>query len=88
MFRVFTRPERRAVPSSAPSGTGLTCMPKHKTIKAAVKRFKKTARGKVVYKHAGARHLLSSKTRKRKRSLRKRGVLSEEATRRIAPLLS
>jgi large subunit ribosomal protein L35 len=44
-------------------------MPKLKTHKGASKRFKKTATGKVVRAKAFARHLLSSKSRSRKRNL-------------------
>lgn len=44
-------------------------MPKLKTHKGASKRFKKTGTGKVVRRHAFARHLLTAKSRKRKRRL-------------------
>jgi large subunit ribosomal protein L35 len=44
-------------------------MPKLKTHKGASKRFKKTGTGKVARRKAFARHLLTSKTRSRKRSL-------------------
>ncbi len=40
---------------------------KLKTHRGAAKRFKLTASGKVMSGHAGARHILTSKTRKRKR---------------------
>jgi len=43
-------------------------MPKLKTHKGASKRFKKTGTGKVVRQHAFARHILTSKSRKRKES--------------------
>jgi large subunit ribosomal protein L35 len=42
---------------------------KLKTHKGAAKRFKLTAGGKVISGHAGARHILTSKSRKRKRKL-------------------
>jgi large subunit ribosomal protein L35 len=45
-------------------------MPKLKTHKGASKRFKKTGTGKVVRHHAFARHILTSKSRSRKRKLR------------------
>jgi large subunit ribosomal protein L35 len=45
-------------------------MPKTKTKRAAAKRFKVTGSGKIVRGRAFKRHLLSSKTRKRKRGLR------------------
>jgi large subunit ribosomal protein L35 len=44
-------------------------MPKLKTHKGAAKRFKKTGTGKVVRRHAFARHILTSKSRSRKRRL-------------------
>ena len=44
-------------------------MPKLKTHKGASKRFKKTGTGKVVRHHSGARHILTSKMRSRKRRL-------------------
>lgn len=44
-------------------------MPKLKTHRGAAKRFKKTASGKFVRHKAFKRHLLSSKTTKRKRHL-------------------
>ena len=46
-------------------------MPKLKTHKGAAKRFKKTGTGKVVRNHAFSRHLLTSKSRARKRNLGK-----------------
>jgi large subunit ribosomal protein L35 len=63
-------------------------MPKKKTNKSAVKRFKLTAHGKVKYSKAGAGHLQSSKSRKRKRNLRSDGVLSAAETRRVNGLLA
>ena len=45
-------------------------MPKLKTHKGASKRFKKTGSGKVVRGHSFARHILTSKTRSRKRKLK------------------
>ncbi|MFI5070530.1 MAG: 50S ribosomal protein L35, partial [Terriglobales bacterium] len=45
-------------------------MPKLKTHKGAAKRFKKTASGKVKRGHSHLRHILTSKTKKRKKKLR------------------
>jgi large subunit ribosomal protein L35 len=53
-------------------------MPKLKTHKGASKRFKKTATGKVARRHAFARHILTSKTRARKRRLGQ-SVIADEA---------
>jgi large subunit ribosomal protein L35 len=44
-------------------------MPKMKSHRAAKKRFKMTATGKLKRQRAGKRHLLTSKSRKRKRHL-------------------
>ena len=42
-----------------------------KTKKAAAKRFKRTGTGKLKFHSPGSRHLLTGKTRKRKRRLAK-----------------
>ncbi|MCE9616312.1 MAG: 50S ribosomal protein L35 [Lentisphaerae bacterium] len=63
-------------------------MPKMKTKKAAVKRLKLTARGKVKFKRAGTGHLMSSKSAKRRRNLRGTGVLSRPEEKRMRHLLS
>jgi large subunit ribosomal protein L35 len=52
-------------------------MPKLKTHRGAAKRFKKTGTGKIVRASAFKRHILTSKTTKRKRGLRKSVVVSE-----------
>ena len=52
-------------------------MPKLKTHKGASKRFKKTGTGKVKRGHAFARHILTSKTRSRKRRLGQ-GTMADE----------
>ena len=48
-------------------------MPKIKTHSGAKKRFKLTKTGKVKRAHAGRRHILTKKTTKRLRRLRKQG---------------
>jgi len=45
-------------------------MPKMKTHRGAAKRFKKTASGKFLRSSAFKRHILTSKTTKKKRGLR------------------
>ena len=45
-------------------------MPKLKTHRGAAKRFKKTGTGKFVRSKAFKQHILTSKTRSRKRALR------------------
>ncbi len=49
---------------------------KLKTKKSAAKRFKITGTGKVKRRHACASHLLSKKTSKRKRRLRKAALIT------------
>jgi large subunit ribosomal protein L35 len=52
-------------------------MPKLKTHKGAQKRFSVTSSGKVKRQKEGARHILTKKSRKRKRSL-KGGTLMDK----------
>ena len=63
-------------------------MPKKKTNKAAAKRFKRTASGKLKYSKAGSGHLLTSKSRKRKRSLRGKAILCKAENVRITKMLA
>ena len=57
-------------------------MPKMKTHRGAAKRFRYTKNGKVKRFKAYKSHLLSSKTRKRKRNLRK-GTMVDSTDMRI-----
>ena len=52
-------------------------MPKLKTHRGAAKRFKKTGSGKFVRSSAFKQHILTSKTRSRKRGLRGTTVVSD-----------
>lgn len=52
-------------------------MPKVKTNRSAAKRFKKTGTGKLVRMKAYKSHILTKKTTKRKRNLRKSAVVDE-----------
>ena len=64
-------------------------MPKMKSHSGAKKRFKKTGNGKVKRKKANRGHLLTKKTSKRKRQLRKSVVIDDNANRkRIKRMLS
>ena len=58
-------------------------MPKMKTHKGAKKRFKITGTGKVMRQHASRRHLLSSKSAKRKRHMAKSAEVDTTDTARI-----
>lgn len=45
-------------------------MPKMKTRKTVAKRFRKSGTGKLMHVHPNKKHILTKKTRKRKRQLR------------------
>ena len=65
-------------------------MPKMKTNRGAAKRFKATGTGKIVRNKAYASHILTKKTTKRKRGLRKSAILDEsnvKGIKRILPYL-
>ena len=62
-------------------------MPKMKSNSGAKKRFKVTGTGKVVRRKAYASHLLSCKSRKRKRNLRKSTILDSANKRGISRML-
>ncbi len=63
-------------------------MPKIKTNRAAAKRFKKTGSGKFKFKRAFAGHILTKKSTKKKRTLRKGNILdatNAKTVRRMLP---
>lgn len=62
-------------------------MPKMKTHRGAAKRFNKTGSGKIKRSKAYHSHLLGGKSPKRKRNLRKAGLVSQSETSRIAKLI-
>lgn len=62
-------------------------MPKMKTKRCAAKRFSMTKKGKVKVKRSKLRHILSSKTRKQKRRLRRRAIASKADTAKLRRLL-
>jgi large subunit ribosomal protein L35 len=62
-------------------------MAKLKTNRSAAKRFKLSKTGKVKHKKAYLRHLLSSKSRARKRNLRKPGLLAPHDAKTVRALL-
>jgi large subunit ribosomal protein L35 len=62
-------------------------MPKMKSNRSAAKRFRLTATGKVRRNQAYVRHILTSKTRKRKRHLRHPALVSSADARRIKRLI-
>ncbi len=62
-------------------------MPKIKTHRGAAKRFSLTATGRVKRGKAYASHILTKKSRKRKRNLRKGLVLNKRDEARIKRLI-
>ena len=65
-------------------------MPKIKTHRGAAKRFSLTGTGKVRRNKAFASHILTTKTTKRKRNLRKSAVMDKanaKAIKKILPYL-
>ncbi len=65
-------------------------MPKMKTNRGAAKRFKATGSGKIKRNKAYSSHILTKKSTKRKRNLRKSGLIAEadvKAIRRLLPYL-
>jgi large subunit ribosomal protein L35 len=63
-------------------------MPKLKSHRGASKRFKRTGSGKIVRRHAFARHILTSKTRSRKRKLRQSTIVSKADGPKLSRMLS
>jgi large subunit ribosomal protein L35 len=59
-------------------------MPKMKSNKGAHKSFKKTATGKFKRKKAYKSHILTSKSRKRKRNLRKATLVSDANQKKVS----
>ncbi len=62
-------------------------MPKMKTNRGAAKRFKKTGTGKIKRSKAFSSHILTKKSTKRKRSLRKSGLVDDSNIKSIRKIL-
>lgn len=65
-------------------------MPKVKTNRGAAKRFKATGSGRIKRNKAYSSHILTKKSTKRKRNLRKSGLIAEsdvKAVKRMLPYL-
>lgn len=63
-------------------------MPKMKTNGSAKKRFKVSSSGKIKRKHPFASHILTKKTQKRKRNLRKTDWVSQADKSRVLRMLA
>ena len=62
-------------------------MPKLKTSKAAAKRFKVTGTGKLKYSNANKQHILTKKSPKRKRKLRKLDIVDKTNMKQLKRML-
>lgn len=62
-------------------------MPKIKTNRGAAKRFKTTGSGKVVRNKAFASHILTKKSTKRKRNLRKSALVNSTNLQKVKRLI-
>jgi large subunit ribosomal protein L35 len=62
-------------------------MPKLKTHRGAAKRFKKTGTGKFKRGHAFGAHILTSKSRKRKRRLKGTTLVSKADQKKLRTML-
>ena len=62
-------------------------MPKLKTNRAAAKRFKKTGTGKLKRNKAYKRHILTKKTTKKKRDLRKAAMMDKTNVKNMKKIL-
>ncbi len=62
-------------------------MPKMKTHRGAAKRFKKTGTGKIVRSRNNKQHILTKKSAKRKRRLRKDALVSSVDEKRVRQML-
>jgi large subunit ribosomal protein L35 len=62
-------------------------MPKMKSNRGAAKTFKKTASGKIKRNKAYKSHILTKKTRKTKRNLRKATLVSASDSKRVSIMI-
>jgi large subunit ribosomal protein L35 len=63
-------------------------MPKMKTHRGAAKRLKKTASGKLSRRRAYKSHILTKKSRKRKRRLRKSALVFKGEAKRLKQIVA
>jgi len=62
-------------------------MPKVRTRKSAAKRFTKTGTGELKHHHTGSRHLLTRKSKGRKRRLRAGTLISKAMSKRTKKMI-
>ena len=76
--QIPTRPNKCAACAAPPAGSNLKqiiTMPKVKTNSSAKKRFKVTGTGEITFQKAFKRHILTKKSKKRKRAMNKKGLV-------------
>lgn len=62
-------------------------MPKIKTNRGAAKRFKVTGKGQIAYSKSYANHIMTKKTTKRKRRLRRSGIMDKTSRAMVKRLI-
>jgi len=62
-------------------------VPKIKTHRGAAKRFRKTGKGKFKRTHAYTSHILTKKSAKRKRNLRKNALIAKSDQKNVERML-
>ena len=62
-------------------------MPKQKSHRGAAKRFRLTSKGKVKRGHSGCSHILTKKSTKRKRKLRKQILIGGRFAKNVRGML-
>ncbi|APF19406.1 50S ribosomal protein L35 [Caldithrix abyssi] len=62
-------------------------MPKMKSNRGAAKRFRVTASGKIKRHHAYHSHILTKKSSKRKRNLRKESMITDADIKRVRRMI-
>lgn len=62
-------------------------MPKIKSNRGAAKRFRVTASGKIKRHHAYHSHILTKKSAKRKRNLRKEALITDADAKRVKRMI-
>ncbi|WP_010630401.1 50S ribosomal protein L35 [Sporolactobacillus vineae] len=63
-------------------------MPKMKTHKGAAKRFRKTASGKMKRNHSYTSHMMSHKSQKQKRNLRKSAIATSTLAKKVKKMIN
>ena len=79
--------KHRPLPSGLPRERPSILRRRHAEDEVALRRFKKTATGKLRARHANSSHILEKKSPKRKRGFRKDRVISKADEKTVTKLL-